>query len=115
MFGFSTSAVSAPGSSQLCWATDVIHCSWAVLVCARAANRGASSPSSPTSAGAASQQAIGITVFGGMLFASTLVVLLTPVLYVAVQAGREIVKRQYAGIHAPAPQGEAPPFVEGAT
>ena len=68
-----------------------------------------------SSAGAASQQAIGITVFGGMLFASTLGVLLTPVLYVAVQAGREIVKRQYAGIHAPAPQGEAPPFVEGAT
>lgn len=68
-----------------------------------------------SSAGAASQQAIGITVFGGMLFASTLGVLLTPVLYVAVQAGREIVKRQYAGIHAPAPQSEAPPFVEGAT
>ena len=54
-----------------------------------------------SAAGAASQQAIGITVFGGMLFASTLGVLLTPVLYVAVQAGREYVKRQYAGIHEP--------------
>ena len=43
-------------------------------------------------AGAASQNAIGIAVFGGMLFASTLGVLLTPVLYAAVQHAREWVK-----------------------
>jgi len=43
-------------------------------------------------AGAASQNAIGIAVFGGMLCASTLGVLLTPVLYAAVQHAREWVK-----------------------
>jgi HAE1 family hydrophobic/amphiphilic exporter-1 len=45
-----------------------------------------------SSAGAASQQAIGFAVFGGMALASTLGVILTPVLYVAVQAAREWVK-----------------------
>ena len=48
-------------------------------------------------AGAASQQAIGIAVFGGMLIASTLGVILTPVLYVAIQAARERVKGEYTG------------------
>ena len=45
-----------------------------------------------SSAGAASQQAIGFAVFGGMALASTLGVILTPVLYVAVQTAREWVK-----------------------
>jgi HAE1 family hydrophobic/amphiphilic exporter-1 len=49
-------------------------------------------------AGAASQNAIGIAVFGGMLLASSVGVILTPVLYVAMQALREMAKRQYRGI-----------------
>ena len=51
-------------------------------------------------AGAASQRAIGVAVFGGMLAASTIGVLLTPLLYVAVQAARERVKGEYAGMDA---------------
>ena len=39
-------------------------------------------------AGAASQQAIGIAVFGGMALASTIGVILIPVLYVAMQVLR---------------------------
>ncbi len=45
-------------------------------------------------AGAASQRAIGIAVFGGMLFATTLGVILIPVLYVVMQTTRERVKRR---------------------
>jgi len=52
-------------------------------------------------AGAASQNAIGVAVFGGMAAASTLGVMLTPVLYVALQATREWVKGQYKGVHTP--------------
>jgi len=51
-------------------------------------------------AGAASQNAIGIAVFGGMAAATTLGVLLVPVLYVALQALREMAKGQYRGLHA---------------
>ena len=61
-------------------------------------------------AGAASQQAIGIAVFGGMLAASTAGVLLTPVLYAAIQAAREYAKGQYRGMHA-AGASEAGPLV----
>jgi len=50
-------------------------------------------------AGAASQQAIGIAVFGGMALASTFGVILIPVLYVAMQAMREWVKGEYRGIN----------------
>ena len=52
-------------------------------------------------AGAASQQAIGIAVFGGMALASTLGVILIPVLYVAMQVLREWVKGEYRGIRTP--------------
>lgn len=45
-----------------------------------------------SSAGAASQKAIGFAVFGGMLFATTFGVLLIPILYVSVQTARETVK-----------------------
>ena len=45
-------------------------------------------------AGAASQQAIGIAVFGGMLAATVLGVIIVPVLYVLMQQMREWVKRQ---------------------
>jgi HAE1 family hydrophobic/amphiphilic exporter-1 len=44
-------------------------------------------------AGAASQQAIGIAVFGGMLAATVVGVILIPVLYVVVQGMRTTVKR----------------------
>ena len=48
-------------------------------------------------AGAASQKAIGFAVFGGMLFATTLGVVLIPVLYVVMQILRERLKGIYAG------------------
>ncbi|MGX9350357.1 efflux RND transporter permease subunit [Shimia sp. W99] len=45
-------------------------------------------------AGAASQQAIGIAVFGGMLAATVIGVIIVPVLYVLLQGAREWVKGQ---------------------
>ncbi len=52
-------------------------------------------------AGAASQQAIGIAVFGGMLMATTLGVILIPILYVVMQILRERIKGQYRGADTP--------------
>ncbi|MEM8803358.1 MAG: efflux RND transporter permease subunit, partial [Pseudomonadota bacterium] len=46
-------------------------------------------------AGAASQQAIGIAVFGGMLAATVLGVIIVPVLYVLLQSAREWVKGEH--------------------
>jgi len=51
-------------------------------------------------AGAASQQAIGWAVFGGMFMATTLGVILIPVLYVVMQILRERLKGQYKGADA---------------
>jgi len=70
-------------------------------------------------AGAASQQAIGIAVFGGMALASTLGVILIPVLYVVMQVAREWLKGQYRGARTPleadtSDQAEAPPPAEPA-
>ncbi|SNS45483.1 efflux RND transporter permease subunit [Tropicimonas sediminicola] len=48
-------------------------------------------------AGAASQRAIGIAVFGGMLAATLIGVILVPVLYVVLQNMRERVKRLFGG------------------
>jgi hydrophobic/amphiphilic exporter-1 (mainly G- bacteria), HAE1 family len=48
-------------------------------------------------AGAASQQAIGIAVFGGMLAAAVVGVVLIPLLYVVMQTARSRVKRLFAG------------------
>ncbi|WP_153769114.1 multidrug efflux RND transporter permease subunit [Labrenzia sp. CE80] len=45
-----------------------------------------------SSAGAASQKAIGFAVFGGMLFASTIGIMLIPLLYATLQGMRETVK-----------------------
>ncbi len=57
-------------------------------------------------AGAGSQQAIGIAVFGGMLFASSSGVRLTPILYVALQSERERLAGTFTGLHtAIAPTG----------
>jgi hydrophobic/amphiphilic exporter-1 (mainly G- bacteria), HAE1 family len=62
-------------------------------------------------AGAASQRSIGTAVFGGMLAATTIGLILVPVLYVVVQVLREWAKRQYRGIHTPleAPETEGEP------
>ena len=51
-----------------------------------------------TGAGAASQRAIGIAVFGGMLAATILGVVLVPVLYVVLQALRERIKGRPAEV-----------------
>lgn len=53
-------------------------------------------------AGAASQQAIGWAVFGGMFLATTIGVILIPVLYVVMQILRERVKGKYKGSDVPA-------------
>ena len=50
-----------------------------------------------SSAGAASQKAIGFAVFGGMLFATSIGVLLIPILYVSLQSLREKVKSLFGG------------------
>lgn len=50
-----------------------------------------------SSAGAASQKAIGFAVFGGMLFATCIGVLMIPILYVCLQATRETVKGWFGG------------------
>jgi HAE1 family hydrophobic/amphiphilic exporter-1 len=52
-------------------------------------------------AGAASQKAIGIAVFGGMLAATVIGVIIVPVLYVLLQSLRERIKGQPT---VPAPQ-----------
>ncbi|SDJ43318.1 efflux RND transporter permease subunit [Aliiruegeria lutimaris] len=62
-------------------------------------------------AGAASQKAIGTAVFGGMLAATVLGVILVPVLYVVLQNTRETVKRLLGG--KPKPETE-PIAVESA-
>lgn len=50
-----------------------------------------------SSAGAASQKAIGFAVFGGMLFATCIGILMIPILYVNMQAMRETVKSWFGG------------------
>jgi len=50
-----------------------------------------------SSAGAASQKAIGFAVFGGMLFATCIGVLMIPILYVSLQSLREWVKGKLGG------------------
>jgi HAE1 family hydrophobic/amphiphilic exporter-1 len=50
-----------------------------------------------SSAGAASQKAIGFAVFGGMFFATTIGVLMIPVIYTTLQSMRERVKGWFGG------------------
>ena len=52
-------------------------------------------------AGAASQRAIGVAVFSGMLAATLIGVILIPVLYVVMQILRERVKGQFKGSDTP--------------
>ncbi|MCV6596545.1 MAG: efflux RND transporter permease subunit, partial [Mangrovicoccus sp.] len=61
-------------------------------------------------AGAASQKAIGVAVFGGMLLATVVGVILIPVLYVVMQILRERLKGQFKG--ADTPLEVAPPPAE---
>jgi HAE1 family hydrophobic/amphiphilic exporter-1 len=61
-------------------------------------------------AGAVSQKAIGIAVFGGMALASTFGVILIPILYVAMQVLREWVKGEYRGIRTPGTAGTEVPI-----
>lgn len=58
-------------------------------------------------AGAASQKAIGIAVFGGMLAATVIGVILVPVLYVLMQNLREWVKGLFGGKKDPTPEENA--------
>jgi len=58
-------------------------------------------------AGAASQQAIGIAVFGGMLFATVFGVILIPILYVVMQILRERIKGEYNGADTPGEPAKA--------
>jgi len=58
-------------------------------------------------AGAASQKAIGIAVFGGMLAATVVGVILVPVLYVVMQNQREWVKGLIGGKKTPEPEENA--------
>lgn len=60
-------------------------------------------------AGAASQQAIGFAVFGGMLFATVFGVVLIPVLYVVMQILRERIKGVYRGADVEALPSEPAP------
>ncbi|MTI45723.1 HAE1 family hydrophobic/amphiphilic exporter-1 [Roseibium hamelinense] len=63
-----------------------------------------------SSAGAASQKAIGFAVFGGMLFATIFGVILIPVLYVFMQSMRERVKSMFgSNPHEPKSGDGAPP------
>ncbi|NKX66697.1 efflux RND transporter permease subunit [Labrenzia sp. 5N] len=50
-----------------------------------------------SSAGAASQKAIGFAVFGGMLFATCIGILMIPILFVNMQTMRETVKSWFGG------------------
>ena len=59
-------------------------------------------------AGAASQQAIGYAVFGGMLLATTVGVILIPVLYVVMQILREWIKGEYKGADVAREPAETP-------
>jgi Cu/Ag efflux pump CusA len=57
-----------------------------------------------TGAGAASRVSVGVTVFGGMLFATVIGVSFIPFLYVEFQRLRESVKKK---------SGDTPAFAEG--
>ncbi|MBN9670682.1 efflux RND transporter permease subunit [Roseibium aggregatum] len=65
-----------------------------------------------SSAGAASQKAIGFAVFGGMFFATSIGILMIPILYVSLQTIREKVKGWMGMSDTPAPTtGEETPAV----
>ncbi|HRJ68007.1 MAG TPA: efflux RND transporter permease subunit [Beijerinckiaceae bacterium] len=59
-------------------------------------------------AGAATQRAVGTAVFGGMLAAALVGILLIPGLYVAFQSAREVVKAWMGRARAPKPEPKEP-------
>jgi len=88
----------AAGSSILAAARQSAHLRFrAVMMTALSFLLGVLPLVAASGVGAASQQAIGIAVFGGMLLATTLGVILIPVLYVVMQIVRECLKGRYRG------------------
>ncbi|WP_417668658.1 efflux RND transporter permease subunit [Roseibium sp.] len=85
----------AEGKSIIEAATEAAHLRFrAVMMTALSFLLGVVPLVAASGAGAASQQAIGVAVFGGMFFATTIGVVLIPVLYVVMQSTREFVKRR---------------------
>ncbi|WP_249689833.1 multidrug efflux RND transporter permease subunit [Stappia sp. WLB 29] len=96
------------GKSIIAAAREAAHLRFrAVMMTALAFLLGVVPLVTASGAGAASQKAIGFAVFGGMLFATTLGVVLIPVLYVVMQILRERLKGIYAG--ADVARGETKP------
>ena len=90
------------GKSIIAAAREAAHLRFrAVMMTALAFLLGVVPLMTASGAGAASQQAIGFAVFGGMLFATSLGVILVPVLYVVMQIIRERLKGIYAGADVP--------------
>ncbi|MEL7526320.1 MAG: multidrug efflux RND transporter permease subunit [Pseudomonadota bacterium] len=86
------------GKSIMEAATEAAHLRFrAVMMTALSFLLGVVPLMTASSAGAASQKAIGFAVFGGMLFATVIGVLMIPVLYVCLQYIREKVKTMLGG------------------
>ncbi|WP_421983152.1 efflux RND transporter permease subunit [Roseibium sp.] len=86
------------GKSIMDAATEAAHLRFrAVMMTALSFLLGVVPLMTASSAGAASQKAIGFAVFGGMLFATVIGVLMIPVLYVCLQYIREKVKTMLGG------------------
>ncbi|WP_434051758.1 MAG: multidrug efflux RND transporter permease subunit [Roseibium sp.] len=86
------------GKSIMDAATEAAHLRFrAVMMTALSFLLGVVPLMTASSAGAASQKAIGFAVFGGMLFATVIGVLMIPVLYVCLQYIREKAKKMFGG------------------
>ncbi|WP_306144107.1 efflux RND transporter permease subunit [Roseibium sp. MMSF_3412] len=86
------------GKSIMEAATEAAHLRFrAVMMTALSFLLGVVPLMTASSAGAASQKAIGFAVFGGMLFATVIGVLMIPVLYVCLQYIREKAKKMLGG------------------
>lgn len=97
----------ASGKSIVAAAAEAAHLRFrAVMMTALSFLLGVVPLMTASSAGAASQKAIGFAVFGGMFLATTIGVILIPVLYVVMQILRERVKGQYKGADTPGGQAE---------
>ncbi|WP_428696922.1 efflux RND transporter permease subunit [Stappia sp.] len=100
----------AKGRSILAAAREAAHLRFrAVMMTALSFLLGVVPLLTASGAGAASQQAIGFAVFGGMLFATVFGVILIPVLYVVMQITRERIKGVYRGADEETPPSGAAP------
>lgn len=100
----------AKGRSILAAAREAAHLRFrAVMMTALSFLLGVVPLLTASGAGAASQQAIGFAVFGGMLFATVFGVILIPVLYVVMQITRERIKGVYRGADEETPPSQAAP------